>query len=216
MAINYDDYRKEMMEAGLAYQDFVVKTCIEAGFVIVQYGSRQYQFSEGESHSRVEIKFDNNYAKTGNLYIETAEKARPREGDYIPSGIFRNDNSWFLVIGDYNTIFIYGIPALRGIAGTNGHAIFEISTKTSKGFLLRGKETEILALAVLDPNAKDKVSKKNPTLMEHIRNGRDLLILLKSDARQVSLFDSNDNNDDNGGNNGSYGDDDPIINAISQ
>lgn len=185
----YEKYRKSKMESGLFFQDFVVDTLFNLmSFPIVQYTSREYQITVGESRQGVEIKHDENYVKTGNLYIEVGEKARPRAGDYFPSGIYRDDNSWLYVIGDFNTIFVYGVRLLRMLAGKPGYSIIEIGTKTSKGFLLRGQDTEKYALAVVRPNAEEKIMKFKQGFKESLRDTKLLLALLKSDARQGTLF----------------------------
>jgi hypothetical protein len=105
--MSYEAYRNNKIESGLRYQDFAIDLLYQTiGLVVVQYASRMYQISIGESRTGVEIKHDEKYATTGNLWIEVAEKARPRDGDYFPSGICRDDNSWFYVIGNRNIRFV--------------------------------------------------------------------------------------------------------------
>ena len=191
METSYEDYREAKLKSGLFFQDFVIDQVLNLlSIPIMQYASKEYQISVGESRQGIEIKNDENYAKTGNLYIEVAEKARPRVGDYIPSGIYRRDNSWLYVIGDFNTIFVYGIRLLQILAESGRCPIIEIGTKTSKGFLLRGKDTEKYALAVLRPNAEEKVFKFKQEFRDSLRDAKELFTLLKSDARQGSLFSS--------------------------
>jgi len=99
--MTYDQYRQAQIADGELYQDFIVDVLFEhLGLAVVQYTSKAYQYAVGESRTGVEIKHDKRYADTGNLYIETAEKAMPRPGPYVPSGIWRTDNAWLYVIGD--------------------------------------------------------------------------------------------------------------------
>src|SRR5881392_1121417 len=91
----YERYRAAQMEDGCAYQDFACDLLLRsAGLVISINSSARYQMRVGESRQGFEIKHDKKFARTGNLWIEVAEKARPRPGDYAPSGIWRNDNTW--------------------------------------------------------------------------------------------------------------------------
>ena len=78
----YDAYRANKIESGLLFQDFVVDVLLQTlGFAVVTNSSRAYQHTVGESRTGVEIKHDERFADTGNLWIEVAEKARPRPGD---------------------------------------------------------------------------------------------------------------------------------------
>jgi len=110
----YDSgYYAEKLEQGLIFQDVVTKELYQRGIVLVGYASRCFQNSEGENMLGAEIKRDGNFRKTGNLYIETAEKSHPNNPRYIPSGIMRNDNSWLFVIGDELTVYIFSTKYLR-------------------------------------------------------------------------------------------------------
>ena len=59
-----------------------------------------------------EIKNDERFRQTGNLYIEVAEKSHPVKPNYTPSGIMRADNSWLYVIGDIKTVWIFSTKYL--------------------------------------------------------------------------------------------------------
>lgn len=202
---DYERYRLNKMESAAVYQDFVVDVCWNLlGLAIVMYTSKAYQIHVGESKTGAEIKHDEKYAQTGNLWIECAEKARPREGGYFPAGIFRGDNSWLYIIGDYDTIYIFPKTILQALAECGRYPIKENRTLTSQGFLLRKKDAEKYAAQVLRPNAAQKVTKAIKDLEAY---GRELHAIVKQDSRQCSLFDSGDDNG-NGG--------DPILSAIDR
>lgn len=151
--MNYSEYRKDAIEDGLKYQDFVVDRCWDMlGLAIVQYVSRNSQYSAGESRTGVEIKFDRKYAETGNLWIEIAEKAQPRNGKFAPSGVRRSDNTWLYIIGNYDRIFIFSKKQLQELADSDQFEIRENSTNTSLGFLLKGKSghPEKYAIKILE------------------------------------------------------------------
>ena len=131
----YTDYYREKFEEGMEYQDFAMEVLLEKmGIPISCYSSKKYQHSKGENKQGIEIKNDLKYAETGNLFIETAEKTKAENANFIKSGIYRDDNSWLYLIGDYKTIFIFGIETLKGIHKTK--KCKEVEIPTSQGFLL--------------------------------------------------------------------------------
>ena len=108
-----DNY-KLMLEKGLQFQDFITDILIkELGISLSTYSSQKYQNLKGENKQGFEIKFDDKYKDTGNVYIEVAEKSNPLNENFISSGIYRNDNTWLYLIGDYKEIFIFSKKHLK-------------------------------------------------------------------------------------------------------
>jgi len=136
-----EDY-KEKFEAGIQYQDWVVEKLYDAGLPIISYSSKKYQYMIGENKAGMEIKLDRNWAKTGNLYIEIAEKSNCNNANFIDSGIYRNDNTWLYLIGDYTKIFIIAKSFLKILHKKKKYR--EVLISTSKGFLLPVKDAEEL------------------------------------------------------------------------
>jgi hypothetical protein len=158
--VSYGDYYKAKLDGAKIYQDFVVDAAWNLlGLAIVQYSSEVYQRIVGESRTGVEIKHDEKFGKTRNLWIEIAEKARPRDGPYAASGIYRQDNTWLYCIGDYDTIFFFPKTLLRALHASGRWPVFENNTRTSEGFLLREFEAEKYAAVTLRPNASEAVGK---------------------------------------------------------
>lgn len=158
--MSYSEYYKAQLDGAKIFQDFVVDAAWNLlGLAIVQYSSEVYQRIVGESRTGVEIKYDQKFGKTRNLWIEVAEKARPREGPYVPSGIYRQDNSWLYSIGDYDTIFFFPKVLLRALHASGRWPVIENNTRTSEGFLLREIEAEKYAAVILRPNASEAVGK---------------------------------------------------------
>lgn len=183
---DYQAYRANKIESGQLYQDFVVDCCWNLlGLAVVQYTSRVYQQLVGESKTGVEIKHDENYAKSTNLYIEIAEKAQPRAGAFAPSGIYRSDNTWLYVIGDYNTIFIFPKTLLRALHKANRYRELTIRTGTSQGYLLPHADAVKYAAQILYPQAADKIGKEVRDLMAL---GRELYQLVsRPPGKQLDL-----------------------------
>src|SRR5262245_10222063 len=157
-----DKHYEACLAEAQRFQDFVVDVCWQQlGLAIVQYASREYQYKVGESKTGIEIKQDSRYAETGRLFIET-ESRRPPNTRYIPSGIFRKDNSWLYIIGNYNTLFIFSKKFLQQLseATQNGrprYDIIEIDRGTAKGFCLPGDDAEKYCVKslTLEVNAAD-------------------------------------------------------------
>lgn len=155
-ATEFDLYRQEKIESGLRYQDFVVRSCWDdIGLAIALYCSKKYQQDEGESRSGIEIKHDERYAETGNLWIETAEKKKPRPGPYAPAGILRKDNTWLYIIGNRNIVFIFAKKHLCRLFETGNYPTLENGTKTSLGFLLTHAEAVRFCVHRFCPSRKE-------------------------------------------------------------
>lgn len=139
MKFNMTENYKEMLQKGLEYQDFITDILInELGIALSSYGSAKYQYTKGENKQGFEIKFDDKYKTTNNLYIEIAEKSNKLNENFISSGIFRNDNTWLWIIGNYYEIYIFSKKHLKLMFKSDKFRI--VITETSKGFLI-DKET---------------------------------------------------------------------------
>ena len=130
------DYYKAKLASGLYYQDFVIEKLYEIGLPLISYSSKEFQIMIGENKAGVEIKNDTKYSETGNLYIEVAEKSDPKNSEFIPSGIYRNDNTWLYCIGDFKKIFILSKKQLIILHQKNKYKTFDIKMGTSRGYLL--------------------------------------------------------------------------------
>lgn len=173
---DYQAYRQNKTEAGLVYQDFVSDALDRLiGLRVAVYGSKFYQQTKGESRTGVEIKFDDIFATTGNLYIEVAEKAAPRPGPYAASGIWRGDNTKLFVIGNYDTIFVFPLHLLQGLYHSGKYRQLENKYGTSVGFLLPADDARQSAVWVLAPNTTEPVLQYNAELHDQgIRLARSL------------------------------------------
>ena len=123
-------------EEDLQYQDFVTDKMHELlGWNLNCYASLKWNIEKGESLSRIEIKNDRLMESTKNLYIETAERCwNENKPSFVPSGIFREDNSIMWWIGDYHQAFLISKRMLKKLYEAK---IFkEKETPTSKGFLI--------------------------------------------------------------------------------
>lgn len=108
-----DKFYKEQFERGDKFADFANDILYANGVIIGMYQSKDRQWSVGESRAGVEIKYDEQQAKTGNLWIEMAEKTNKDNPEWVPSGIYATDNRWLYVIGNYHAIWIFSVTMLR-------------------------------------------------------------------------------------------------------
>ncbi len=140
---------KEKLEQGLYYQDFVMEQFYKIGIPLISYSSKEYQNMIGENKAGIEIKNDTLFPKTGNLYIEIAEKSKADNKNFVKSGIFRNDNTWLYVIGNMERIFIFSKKQLQFFYEKKKFK--EVENLTSKGYLIPVKEAEkVYALKIIE------------------------------------------------------------------
>jgi len=135
------DIYKERLLQGKEYENFVRKVLKEKINLSVDvYKNIQDQYNIGESEQGFEIKYDKRYKETNNIYIEVAEKTNKNNLNFIDSGIYRNDNSWILLIGNFDVIYFFGINTLRLLYETDRFK--KVNTETSKAFLLYPEDIE--------------------------------------------------------------------------
>lgn len=129
------DYHK-LLEDGLEFQDYVADKLYERGIILLNFVSRKHSLV-AENKFGMEIKLDKQFRKTGNLYIETAERIN---GDlaYLKSGIYREDNSWLWLIGDMQTFWIIAKKHLLKFEKN----CRKVETETSRGFLFPVKRAD--------------------------------------------------------------------------
>lgn len=94
-------------EIGEKYQDYIQDWFAQKeGIFLCNYGSRYYQMNKGENSFGMEIKHDEHYWETGNVFIEF--EAVNKVGDkFIEGGIKKKDNAWLYLIGDESNAFIF-------------------------------------------------------------------------------------------------------------
>lgn len=124
---------KNSLEVGTQFQDFVVEQLhYELGINVSIYQSKKYQFEKGESLQRIEIKYDSRSTgdsthgectATGNVGIEVAEKTNAQNYNFVPSGIFRRDNTFLYIVGNYDVLWIFAKKQLIKIYNENKYPI---------------------------------------------------------------------------------------------
>ncbi len=177
---SYEEYTRKKRDEGDEYEDFVIDELYKIGLPIITYKSRVYQYMAGENKTGIEIKFDEMLSGTGNLYIEIEEKSHPDNEDYIPSGIYRKDNSWLWAIGNRECIYIHGKNILKLLHTSKRYQEVENKTKTSKGFLLPTEKSKLLHKGDAEKYALKVIIFKENEHYEKIKGGKIVRVVCAS------------------------------------
>ena len=185
------EYYKTQLERGILYQDFVYEILSRNGINTVAYGSRLFQYRFGENKAGIEIKYDDKFKDSRNLWIEVSEKSNPKNIEYIESGIYRECTEY--IIGDYNTIFRMATNVLRRVVEGGRFRIIENNMKTSKGFLLPCTEAARISIAVYHPGLNDQIKDfiESDSMDRETAKQKalELLSAMKCNPSQINLFD---------------------------
>jgi hypothetical protein len=137
--MNFEHYKElyqSRLPVGQKFQDHcAVQIMKNLNIPLVNLQSKEFQFEIGENLQGFEIKYDQNFVSTNNLYIETEHRVSP-EQEYYKGGIFREDNSWLYCIGNYEIIYIFPKNLLILLYNSGRYPVIENNLMTSKGFLL--------------------------------------------------------------------------------
>ena len=124
-----DAKRPTTFKDGVEYQDFVCEQLALRGNIVLQnFASKRYQLEIGENLQGFEIKFDARITDTGNVSIEIKEKSRADIPNWTPSGIYRDDNSWLYIQGNYDILFIFAKKFLIELHKSGRYPEHELST----------------------------------------------------------------------------------------
>tara|TARA_S200000501_G_C20603886_1_gene647124 strand:+ start:303 stop:794 length:492 start_codon:yes stop_codon:yes gene_type:complete len=134
--MKYTKYYMQKLEEGKKYEKFIKQELyIKKQLTLNLCGNKEQQINIGENLEGIEIKFDNKKNIYKNIYIELQEKTNKNNTYWVNSGILRKDNTHSWIIGDYQEAFIFWKFHLKQLYKNNLY-LKEVSTKTSRGFLL--------------------------------------------------------------------------------
>ncbi len=109
-----DAIRPTTFQEGQEFEDFVCLQLAEKKKLYIQnLKAKRFQLQLGENLQGVEIKLDNLCTRTGRLSIEVAEKSKATNPNWIPSGIYRNDNSWLYIQGNREKFWCFTVKQLK-------------------------------------------------------------------------------------------------------
>jgi hypothetical protein len=119
---------------GLKFESFIMDWFSDNKKISLSHYTTKYeQIHKGENRQGVEIKNDQMFKKTGNLFISVE-----RDYGYVsyPSGIFKGQ-SWLYVIGDEDCFYIFSTKQLKQIYISGGFKLFN-GFRTPKGGVDKG------------------------------------------------------------------------------
>jgi len=133
------------LEIGHEFQDFIVERMIrDMGISVSIFQSKKYQFNNGESLQGIEIKYDarstgdctyKDCKATFNVGIEVAEKSHKDKSNWIASGIYRLDNSWLYIVGNYHQAWVFAKGTLKLLHASEKYPVIQ-TLPTMKTMLL--------------------------------------------------------------------------------
>ena len=140
----------ELLHAANTFEAYILWRIRAEGKRATLHETKADQLAHGDialgSGQNIEIKFDRNHHKTGNLFVEVEEKHRADQDKWIASGIrCCSDARWF-GIGDYRNFFLFRRSGLQREQDSGRVTIIEISVHTSRGFLIHADQTKALAV----------------------------------------------------------------------
>lgn len=100
-------YGKAKLDQGDRYEQFAHQLLSPWGLTFWVNKLPLFQKTKGESLQGVEVKLDEGCTKYGHLSIEIAEKSDAANSCWQASGIFKADNSWAYVQGNYEILFVF-------------------------------------------------------------------------------------------------------------
>lgn len=137
MVISYNKNNsghKNSFEVGNEFQDFVCIELAKHGIILQNINSRKFQYETGENLQGFEIKYDarctgdRGTEATNRISIEIAEKTKAENAEYIPSGIYRTDNSWMYIQGNYMMFWVFPKKILKLLYESGRYKVCEMPT----------------------------------------------------------------------------------------
>lgn len=143
--MNKTQYYQDQLDRGLEYQDFICDQLWIKENRLIQYTTSKKRQYTSETRQGVEIKFDDQLKKTGNLYLEFKERTSSDIKGWTPSGFMKlNDNTYEIIIGNYEMCFYFYKSALQelrkkylmGSPELHNSNIRIVETATSQGIVI--------------------------------------------------------------------------------
>ena len=118
---------KNKLEKGLEFEEKIYEWLLREKNISCKKNPLQKQ-PLGENAQGIEIKNDQRFNETGNLFISTNKIYGNKT---IGWGIYKDDNSWLYIIGDENTFWIFTCRQLQNFQKEN--KVFTKVVKHEKG-----------------------------------------------------------------------------------
>ena len=142
-------------QEGLEFESYIMDWfCSQKNINLSHYTLLKEQINKGENRQGIEIKNDQRFQETGNLFISV-------ERDYgytkYESGVYKNQ-SWLYVIGNENEFYIFATKHLKQYYEHNKPQLFDgfksIKNGVEKGFLLSKKQAQRICIEKITKQTK--------------------------------------------------------------
>lgn len=156
---NHTTYYIEKLQESFLFELYIYTLFLENGMDLNPYLTEEGQ-NTGENEKGVEIKNDMMYKSTNNVYIEYQEKSNVDNTVFVNSGILKEDNTKYFLIGDRDKFWIFDKQQLvalfnreypinqRGLPLSPG--IRFAGNRTSRGMLLAVYKADQLSKTVTE------------------------------------------------------------------
>ena len=136
-------YYKEKLQASFEFENYIANLLMkDFDMDLGQYLTPEGQYDLGENKLGIEIKNDTLIKKWGNVYIEYAEKSNAKNSKYVDSGILKNDNSIYFLIGTSDEFWIFKKQRLIEIFYEEKQ-LAKNDKKSQRGILFKKKATSL-------------------------------------------------------------------------
>ncbi len=164
-------YYKEKLQESFLFENYIAKLLEQNyGLDLGQYMTPEGQYELGENTLGIEIKNDTLIEKYGNVYIEYREKSRANNYDYVNSGILKNDNCEYFLIGTQKKFYIFKKSRLirifkeeiqnkrNGINSPRGILFKQIATSKGYVYPVRNAINDTITLDEMVAEIKRKIA----------------------------------------------------------
>jgi hypothetical protein len=105
---NKTTYYKTKLQAAFEFENFIAEMLKENYSIDIEpFLTPEGQYDLGENKLGIEIKNDTLIKKYGNVYIEYAEKSKASNYVFVKSGILKDDNTKYFLIGEADQFYIF-------------------------------------------------------------------------------------------------------------
>ena len=105
---NKTTYYKTKLQAAFEFENFIAEMLKENYSIDIDaFLTPEGQYDFGENKLGIEIKNDTLIKKYGNVYIEYAEKSKASNNVFVKSGILKDDNTEYFLIGESDQFYIF-------------------------------------------------------------------------------------------------------------
>lgn len=142
---NRDAYYINNLTDSHRFEVYIDTLFAQNGVDLGLYYGRDEQYNQGENRLGIEIKRDKKSSEgSPNLFIEYQERLNPRSQEWVNSGILRDDNTRFYLIGDIDNFWVFNKEDLvyiynqlyRGNSYYNGCRLVKVVRGTSRGYII--------------------------------------------------------------------------------